>query len=161
VLVSRYDWLLFLHITSGLAFFAAYTIVSVVLIAGQRTASAATARALLRLARPADVLAWIGATGTLVFGVWLAVELDAYQLRDGWIVGAFALWLVAEEVIRREDLFFKNARRIAQATHASARERTDDVPAALRSRHTLVMHLFGSLALLGMLVLMIFKPGAG
>jgi len=158
--VSRYDWLLFLHITSGLAFFAAYTIVSAVLIAGQRTASAATVRALLRLTRPADVLAWIGATGTLVFGIWLVVDLDAYQLWDGWVVGAFALWLVAEEVIRREDLFFKRARRLARATHAGARQRTDDVPVALRSRHTLVMHVFGSLALLGMLFLMIFKPGA-
>ncbi len=159
--MSRYDWLLFLHITSGLAFFSAYTIVSAVLIAGQRTASAATVRALLRLARPADVLAWIGATGTLVFGVWLVVDLEAYQLRDGWVVGAFALWLVAEEVIRREDLFFKRASRIARATHVGARQPTDDAPAVLRSRHTLVMHVFGSLALLGMLFLMIFKPGAG
>ena len=96
-----------------------------------------------------------------MFEIWLAVDLDAYQHWDGWVVGAFALWLVAEEVIRREDLFFKNARGIAQATHAGAHERTDDVPPALRSRHALVMHLIGSLALLGMLVLMIFKPGAG
>jgi hypothetical protein len=159
--VSRYEWLLFLHIASGLAFFSAYTIVSAVLIGGQRTASAATVRALLRLTRPADVLAWIGATGTLVFGVWLVVDLEAYQLRDGWVVGAFALWLVAEEVIRREDLFFKRASRIAPATRADAPERTDEVRAVLRSRHTLVMHVFGSLALLGMLFLMIFKPGAG
>src|SRR5687767_5911115 len=159
--MSRYDWLLFVHITSGLAFFAAYTIVSAVLIAGQRTASAATVRALLRLASPADVLAWIGATATLVFGVWLAVDLDAYELWDGWVVGAFALWLVAEEVIRREDLVFKEARRIARATTVGARERAGEVPAVLRSRHALVMHLFGSLALLGMLFLMIFKPGAG
>jgi uncharacterized membrane protein len=155
--VSRYDWLLFLHIASGLAFFAAYTIVSVVLVAGQRAASTASVRALLRLARPADVLAWIGATGTLVFGTWLAVDLDAYQLWDGWVVGAFALWLVAEEVIRREDLVFKQARRIAQATPVGAREGSDE----LRSRRTLVMHVVGSLALLGMLFLMIFKPGAG
>jgi uncharacterized membrane protein len=159
--VSRYEWLLFLHIASGLAFFAAYTIVSAVLIAGQRTASAASVHALLRLARPADALAWVGATGTLVFGIWLAVDLDAYQLWDGWIVGAFALWLVAEEVIRREDLVFKEARRISRATPVGAHERTNDVPAVLRSRPTLVMHVFGSLALLGMLFLMIFKPGAG
>ncbi|HJV30420.1 MAG TPA: DUF2269 family protein [Gaiellaceae bacterium] len=159
--MSRYEWLLFLHIASGLAFFAAYTIVSAVLIAGQRTASAATARALLRLTRPADVLAWIGATGTLVFGIWLVVDLDAYQLRDGWIVGAFALWLVAEEVIRREDLVFKRASRIARATHPGARGRTEEVQSVLVSRQTLVMHVFGSLALLGMLFLMIFKPGAG
>jgi uncharacterized membrane protein len=160
--LSRYDLLLSLHLASALAFFASYTIVTAVLIGGHREPSAASARALLRLARPADVLAWIGATGTLVFGVWLAVDLDAYRLWDGWIVGAVALWIVAEEVIRREDLFFKRARRIARSAHAaSVREGTAEVPAVLRSRHLLVMHLAGSLALVGMLVLMIFKPGAG
>ena len=154
--MTRYEWLLFLHIASGFAFFAAYTIVSVVLVAGRRTASAVTVRALLRLARPADALAWVGATGTLVFGISLAVDLDAYQLWDGWIVGAIALWLVAEEVIRRQDLFFKNATRIARTS-----TRADDLRPVLGSRHALIMHLFGSLALLGMVVLMIFKPGSG
>ena len=42
--MTRYEWLLFLHIASGLAFFAAYTIVSVVLVAGRRTASAVNAQ---------------------------------------------------------------------------------------------------------------------
>lgn len=159
--MSRYEWLLFLHIASGLAFFAAYTIVSVVLIAGQRAPCAATVRELLRLARPADVLAWIGATGTLVFGIWLVADLDAYRLWDGWVAGAFALWLVAEEMIRRQDLVFKEARRVARTTPVGARGGTDEVPAVLRSRHTVVMHVSGSLALLGMLFLMIYKPGAG
>jgi Predicted integral membrane protein (DUF2269) len=155
--VSRYEWLLFLHIASAFAFFAAYTIVSVVLIAGRRTASVATVRSLLRLARPADALAWIGATGTLVFGVWLVVDLDAYRLWDGWVAGAFVLWLVAEEAIRRQDLVFKEAMRVARATPVA----TNEVPAVLRSPHALVLHVSGSLALLGLLSLMIFKPGAG
>ena len=160
--MSRYDWLLFLHLVSALSFVAAYTIVSVVLIGGRRVTSAETARALLRLARPADVLAWVGATGTLVFGVWLAVDVDAYRLWDGWILGALALWIVAEEVIRREDLFFRQARRSMWAAQArSAREGATTVPALLRSRHALAMHVVGSVALIGLFALMIFKPGAG
>jgi uncharacterized membrane protein len=160
--MSRYDWLLFLHLVAALAFFAAYTIVSAVLIAGWRATNAASARALLRLARPAEVLAWIGATGTLVLGIWLAVDLDAYQLWDGWIIGAIGLWIVAEEVIRREDLFFKRARRLALSAHAaSVREGTVEEPAVLRSPHMLAMHIVGGLALLGVLVLMIYKPGTG
>src|SRR5687767_14347296 len=110
-----------------------------ILVIGRRTASAGAALALLRIARPADVLAWAGATGTLVFGVWLAVDAEGYSLLDGWIVGAFALWLVAEEAIRREDLFFRLARRRALApAHPRARNRQDEPPAVFHSHRALV-----------------------
>ena len=28
----------------------------------------------------------------LVFGIWLAIDLDAYQLWDGWILASLVLW---------------------------------------------------------------------
>jgi hypothetical protein len=160
--VSRYDWVLSLHILSAFAFLAAYTMLSAILVVGRRTTSVNATLALLRLARPADVLAWAGATGTLVFGVWLAVEADEYRLWDGWIAAAFVLWLVAEEAIRREDLFFRLARRRALApVHPRRPNRSDEPRAVFHSRRALVLHLAGSSAMLGVLVLMIFKPGAG
>lgn len=159
--MSRYDWLLALHVLSAFAFLAAYTMLSAVLVIGRRTTSVSGALALLRIARPADVLAWAGATGTLVFGAWLAVDAEGYSLLDGWIVGAFALWLVAEEAIRREDLFFRLARRRALApAHPRERNRRDEPSAVFHSHRALVLHLAGSTALLGLLALMIFKPGA-
>ena len=159
--MSRYDWLLALHVLSAFAFLAAYTMLSAILVIGRRTAGAGAALALLRIARPADVLAWAGATGTLVFGVWLAVDAESYSLLDGWIVGAFALWLVAEEAIRREDLFFRLARRRALApAHPRAPNRHDGPPAVFHSHRALGLHVAGSTALLGLLALMIFKPGA-
>jgi hypothetical protein len=134
---------------------------SVVLVLGYRTKSTPAALALLRISRPADALAWVGATGTLVFGVWLALDVEAYGLLDGWILGAFALWLVAEEAIRREDLFFKLARRRAVApAHPRAPSRRDEARSVFHSRRALTLHLVGSAALLGLLAVMIFKPGA-
>jgi hypothetical protein len=160
--VSRYDWLLALHLLSAFAFFTAYAMLSAILVVGRRTESVSAALALLRLARPADVLAWAGATGTLVFGIWLAIEADEHRLWDAWIAGALVLWLVAEEAIRREDLFFRLARRRALApAHPRVRSETDEPRAALHSRRALVLHLVGSGALLGLLVVMIYKPGAG
>ena len=45
-------------------------------------------------------LLWdVGGIGTLVFGVWLA--LDEYSLLDGWILAAFVLWAAAFELGRR------------------------------------------------------------
>jgi uncharacterized membrane protein len=160
--VSRYDWLLSLHVLSAFAFLTAYTMLSAILVVGRRTESVSAGIALLRLARPADVLAWAGATGTLVFGVWLAVEADEYRMWDGWIAGALVLWLVAEEAIRREDLFFRLARRRALApAHPRAPDRSAEPREVFRSRRALVLHLGGSAAMLGVLALMIFKPGAG
>jgi hypothetical protein len=160
--MSRYDWILSLHVLSAFAFLTAYTTLSAILVAGRRTNSVSAALALLRLARPADVLAWAGATGTLVFGIWLAVEADEYRLWDGWIAGALVLWLVAEEAIRREDLFFRLARRRALApAHPRRPDRSDEPRAVFHSRRALVLHVAGSSAMLGLLALMIFKPGAG
>jgi uncharacterized membrane protein len=160
-ILSRYDWLLTLHVFAAFAFVAAYAMLSVVLLLGYRARSTPAALALLRITRPADALAWAGATGTLVFGAWLAVDVDRYSLLDGWIVAAFVLWLVAEEAIRREDLFFKLARRRAIApAHPRAPSRRDEARSVFHSRRALTLHLVGSAALLGLLAVMIFKPGA-
>jgi uncharacterized membrane protein len=159
--VSRYDWVLFLHVLSAFAFVAAYTILTVVLVAARRIETARAALDLLSVARSADVLAWAGATGTLVFGIWLAVDVEGYELWDGWILGAFLFWLVAEEAIRRLDLTLKRARHLARAPALPrAADPTAELRAVLRSRHTLALHIVGSGALPALLALMIFKPGA-
>ena len=31
----------------------------------------------------------------LVLGIWLALEVDSYELWDGWILAAIVLWVVA------------------------------------------------------------------
>ncbi len=151
--MSVYEWLLVLHVLSAFAFVASYVVLTTALVAGARALRDDVALALLRLAGPANVLAWVGATGTLLFGIWLTVEVDGYRLVDGWIAGALLLWLVTEEAIRREDLLFRKARRDALA-------RRGDVSGVLRARQTLAIHAVGGVGMVGVLALMIFKPGA-
>jgi hypothetical protein len=80
----------------------------------------------------------VGGLGTLVLGIWLALHLDQYDFFDGWILGAILLWMIAtglgQSVIRR---------RAAGET------------AAINT-----MHWLRTLAIIGLLVLMIWKPGA-
>lgn len=80
----------------------------------------------------------VGGLGTLVLGIWLALHLDQYDFFDGWILGAIGLWLVAtglgQSVIRR---------RAAGQTAAID-----------------TMHWLRTLAVIGLLVLMVWKPGA-
>jgi hypothetical protein len=126
-----YDWLLFFHLLA--AFLLAVTAVTYSAVA---LGAAASGRTMFVADRCWDV----GGIGTLVLGVWLALYLDQYEFWDGWIIGALVLWLVATGLgdgVRR---------RFAQAEVADNR-------AAL-------LHWLRTLAVLGLLVLMVWKPGA-
>ena len=80
----------------------------------------------------------VGGLGTLILGIWLALKLDQYGFFDGWIIGALALWFVATGLGQTVQ------RRIASGeTSAIA-----------------AMHWIRTLVVLGLLVLMVWKPGA-
>jgi hypothetical protein len=80
----------------------------------------------------------VGGLGTLILGIWLALHLDEYEIWDGWILAAIGVWLIATglgETVRK---------RLAEG-------QTDAVNA---------MHWLRTLAVIALLVLMIWKPGA-
>ena len=80
----------------------------------------------------------VGGLGTLILGIWLALHLDEYEIWDGWIIGAIVLWLVATglgETVRK---------RLAEGETAAVT----------------TMHWLRTLTVIGLLVLMIWKPGA-
>jgi hypothetical protein len=64
-------------------------------LVGVRSARASRDTALLGLSPAALVLWDVGGLGTIVFGVWLALNVDGYELWDPWIALAIVLWLVA------------------------------------------------------------------
>jgi hypothetical protein len=78
----------------------------------------------------------VGGLGTLIFGIWLALYLDQYDFFDGWILGALALWFVATGL----------GQTIQRRTAAGE-------PAAVAT-----MHWIRTLVVLGLLVVMIWKP---
>jgi uncharacterized membrane protein len=157
--VSLYEFLLFAHVASAFAFVASYVVFTAALLVGRRLRNSLALLALLRIVGPANALAWIGATGTIVFGVWLAIDVDGYELWDGWIAAALVLWLVTEEGIRREDLVFRQARRAALNVPATDADAADG-GAPLRSRQAALLHVVAGIGMAAILALMIFKPGA-
>jgi hypothetical protein len=126
-----YDWLLFFHLLA--AFLLAVTAVTYSAVA---LGGVAGGRTLFVADRCWDV----GGLGTLVLGVWLALHLDEYEIWDGWIIGAIVLWAVATGL-------GEGVRKGIAGTEAVA------------SRVAL-LHWLRTLAVLGLLVLMIWKPGA-
>jgi hypothetical protein len=91
--------------------------------------------------------AWnVSGAGILVFGVWLALYVDGYELWDGWILGALVLLIAA--------------------TFFGARARTpvlaalDAAAGATTVREVTIWHWLRTLSIIGILVLMVWKPGA-
>jgi hypothetical protein len=130
-----YHTLLFLHLLS------AFALVSTVVIYSAFALGTASDSRVLAIG---NVLWAAGGFGTLVFGIWLAIDLKRYQPWDGWIIAAIVLWAVASELGRRAEVGLKPA--------------TGADPAA-QSR-AVMFHWLRSLAVLALLVVMIYKPGA-
>ena len=96
-----YDTLLFLHVLAAFMLGATVVVTSAVALGSQPPASSSTV---------ANVLWDVGGLGTLVFGVWLALYVDGYEIWDAWILGAIVLWALATETGRRaRDLTAPNA----------------------------------------------------
>ncbi len=128
-----YDTLLVLHMFSAAALFG-----TVVIFSAYALAPPADSRVLAI----GNVLWNIGGLGTIVFGIWLALYVDDYEIWDGWIIGAIVLWAIATELGRRAQLGFVSGADAGAQAQAN------------------LMHWLRSAAVIGLLVLMIYKPGA-
>ena len=139
--VGRYDWLLFLHVLSAFLAVGALTALWALILGTRGPAPLLDAPPAMTFGRASGILVGVGMTGVLVFGVWLAIDADAYQLWDGWILASLALWLLG-----------------GWAGGKAGKEFERD-PVAGRSSG-IRYQAINSAALLVILVLMIWKPGA-
>lgn len=123
------DTLLFFHLIA--AFLLAVTIVMYSAVALGATTSP-------RILFVADRCWDVGGLGTLIFGIWLALNLDQYDFFDGWILLALLLWFAATGLGQTVQ------RRIGG----------DDI------RSVIALHWIRTIVVIGLLVTMIWKPGA-
>lgn len=127
-----YETLLFLHVLSAFVLMAGVVTMSAMALGASIGAGAVTL---------GNRMTEIGATGALVFGIWIALREDVYDITDGWILGAIGLWVAAT------GLGTVAGRRITEGDDP----RFEAGAAAL--------HWLGSAAVIGILALMIWKPG--
>jgi uncharacterized membrane protein len=159
--VSFSDWLLALHVLAAFAWIAALVIYTVVIAAGWGLTVPSDVIRMFRVTRVGDALIAVGMIGTIAFGIWLAIDLDAYQVWDGWIITALVLWLVAGAVGGQLGKVYNGARDRAKALLDEGRDApSPELNAMLRSRRGLVLHTLMILVVLALLVVMIYKPGA-
>ncbi len=155
------DWILALHLLSAFALVGSLTIFSILIVAGWREERPGPILSFLRISLVANTLVIVGVLGTIVFGVWLALSVDAYDIWDGWIIASLVLWAVGSELGRRAgEIYAPIADRARELATSSPDTPNAELGAMMRSSRALWYHVGSSAAILVILVLMIWKPGA-
>ena len=153
--MSRYDWLLFLHVLGAFAVIASVTFFWLVLLSTWNVDRPVLGPVMARLTKPAEIVVMVGGIMVLVFGIWLTFDVDGYGLGDGWILGGLVMWAVATATGILAGKEYTPAKDIPQSEEPSP-----ELLAIMRSRKGLVLHSISTAAVLIALILMIFKPGA-
>ena len=138
--VDLYDWLLFLHVLGAALAVGALTALWLLILA-TRGAALLDPPSAMSYGRFFGIVVGAGMMTALVFGIWLAIDVDGYELWDGWILASLVLWA------------------IAGGAGGQAGKAFEADPIGGRAKG-IRFQAINSVALLLILVLMIWKPGA-
>jgi uncharacterized membrane protein len=160
--VGWYDWLLFLHVAAAFALISALVVYWVIAVAGRNVDRPVESLRYFAIARPANVLVIAGIVGTLVFGIWLAIYVDGYELWDGWIIAAIVLWAISAFTGQRGGVTYAQAQKLAEQRVLEGRgdEPSPELQGMLQDRRAMWLNIISSLAVVVIIVDMIYKPGA-
>jgi hypothetical protein len=93
--VDLYDWLLFLHVLSAFLAVGALTALWALVLCTRGPTPAISPDSAMRFGRTGGILVGVGMVGVLIFGIWLAIHVDGYQLWDGWILASLVIWAIS------------------------------------------------------------------
>ncbi|MGD9695925.1 MAG: hypothetical protein AB7V42_09725 [Thermoleophilia bacterium] len=155
------DWLLALHLVTAAALLGGLVLLASVAVSIRSADAPAPTLALGRLANVGTASVIVGTTGTLIFGVWLAVSLDGVEIWDGWVIAGIVLWALATGAGQRAGAEYDKALDRAKQLDADGRDGPDAGLLALNrtSLGAAAMTVSLILAIL-VLAVMIWKPGA-
>jgi hypothetical protein len=159
--VTFSDWLLFFHVASAFALVAALVVYWTIAIAARNVDRPVDSLRYFRVAKPANVLIIVGTLGTLVFGIWLAIDFEAYQVWDGWILAAIVLWAISAGTGLRGGKNYNEAEKLAERLVAENRgaEPSAELHALLTRRNAMWLQIVSSFTVFLILIDMIYKPG--
>jgi uncharacterized membrane protein len=159
--VSLDDWILAFHVLSAFAFVAGVVLFWVLIFAIRQTDRPDDTVRLNPLVKVGNGAVGVGATGTIVLGIWLAISKEEYQVWDGWVIAAIVLWVLAAETGRRTGAEYTKGMRAAEELQSSGQSgSTAELLALNRTSGGVLMHALTTLVVLLILVDMIWKPVA-
>ena len=147
--MTSYEWLLALHLLAAFASVAGVVLYVALLVGAAPGGDRPQGMPLGRISRVAALLWNVGGIAVLVFGVWLALDVDGYEITDGWILGAVVLWIVATGAGGPVAAGWRRAVDGGDAAEA----------APMRTTRMVALHAVMAVALAALLVVMVYKPG--
>ena len=153
-----YEWALFLHLVGAILFFAGLAVAAAGHLAARRAERPSQVAVLLGAARWGVLLVAAGLVLAFAAGFWL-LEETAYGL-DGWILASLVLLGVSLAGGGIGGQAPKRARRLAERLARDGDAPSPELDSALRDPMADILNWVGAVAAVGILVLMVWKPGA-
>lgn len=160
MLASTDSWALFFHLLGAFLFVGGVIVAGVAFEVARRRRRPAEIALLLGLTRIGVLLVAGGALLVLPFGLWL-VYLDHIGYGAGWVVAALALFLLVALIGAIGGQRPKRARRLAARLAREEQPESAELRELLDDRVALALNYAAAAIVLAIIVLMVFKPGAG
>jgi uncharacterized membrane protein len=157
--VSRYDWLLFLHVTGAFLVIGGAAMAGVFNFSALRSERPSDVVLFFRFARIAVAAIGVGLVLTLGFGLWLVHDVG-YGWGETWIVLALVLWVLSNALGGIGGKREKKVRELAERLTAEGDVPSPDLSARLRDPVLLALSWGSGIVVIAILALMIWKPGA-
>jgi uncharacterized membrane protein len=157
--VDLSDWLLALHVSGAFLLVGGGVLAGALSFFAQRSERPSEIALFLGLTRVAVVAIGIGALLTLGLGLWLVAERD-YSFGEAWIVLSLVLWALAMAAGGRGGKRDRETRVLAEQLARETNVSTAELRARMRDPVTLALSWGSAAALVAVLALMIWKPGA-
>jgi hypothetical protein len=158
--VSLNDWILSLHVLAAFALVAAEVAFSIMVVALWRSDSPARVASMMPVARTGAVMVMAGFAGTLIFGIWLAISLDAYQLWDGWVIAALVLWAIGGFLGQKSGEGYQAGGELGAKLAADGTTSSPELAEMFGASRAFWLHIATLAVVVLLLVDMIWKPGA-
>ena len=159
--MSFEDWVFALHLLMAATLVGSLVMSWIVVIASLSAHTPGATLSLHRVGMVGTATTVVGLVGVIGFGIWLTILRDAFQVWDGWVIAAIALWLVATIALLRSFVEYTKPVERAKALAASGQSGSDPELTALNRTATgLLLRALASVAIVLIVIDMIWKPGA-
>lgn len=159
--MSFEDWIFALHLLTAATLVGSLVMSWIVVVALWSAHTPGATLGFNRVALVGTATTVAGLLGAIAFGIWLAILRDNFQLWDGWVMAAIALWIVATVALLRSFAEYAKPAAKAKALMASGQTTASTELTALNRTATgLGLRALASLAIVLIVIDMIWKPGA-
>ncbi len=160
--MGKYEWLLFLHMTGAFLFLGAAVASLIFTVAAQKYERPSEIALILRLQSYVIPAFAVGGLLLLVFGLWLVDDAGSgYSYTDGWVIAALVLFILSNVAGAVGGKRAEPARELAERLAPENDQPSTELNARLSDPVMLALDYGAALLGFAVLVLMIWKPGAG